>query len=47
MTNTIAICLGILILGLIAADIFLIEFDTITFLMRKLGDLIEYLAFWR
>ena len=47
MTNAIAICLGILVLGFIATDIFFIEQNIIVFLMKKLGDLIQYLAFWR
>ncbi|WP_204362765.1 hypothetical protein [Litorivita pollutaquae] len=47
MTNKIAIGLGLSILGLIALDHFLADGFNTLFLLRKLADLIEWLAFWR
>ncbi|WP_411643567.1 hypothetical protein [Loktanella agnita] len=47
MTNTLAIILGIFIIGFIALDIFVIEADVLLFLARKFVALTEYLAFWR
>ncbi len=47
MTNSIAIGLGVLILGGIAIDAFLTGSDGLTFLSQKLLDLIEWIAFWR
>lgn len=47
MTNTIAVGLGLLLIGGFAADQFLNGGETSVFLAKKLMDLIEYLAFWR
>jgi hypothetical protein len=47
MTNTIALYLGIVILGAIGLDLFLNDGQAVIFLTRKLVDLIEYMAFWR
>jgi len=47
MTNKIAIALALLILGLFALDHYVFQADIHIFLGRKLGELIEYLAFWR
>ena len=47
MTNKIAIVLGLVILGLFALDYFIIGADSHIFLGRKLGELIEYMDFWR
>ena len=47
MTNQIAIGLGLLILGLLGLDYFWYDSAGILFLLRKLADLIEWLAFWR
>ncbi len=47
MTNTIAITLGVLILGLIATDVLLFDADNMLFLGKKMVDLIEWMAFWR
>ncbi|WP_411890483.1 hypothetical protein [Yoonia sp. SDW83-1] len=47
MTNTIAICLGILIIGFFAIDHFVLEWNTPQFLMQQLIRLTEYIAFWR
>jgi len=47
MTNKIALVLGLLIIGLFALDHYVIGADIHIFLARKLGDLIEYMAFWR
>ena len=47
MTNTIAVFLGIFIIGMFAYDDFMLNSDLPQFLMRKLIDLTEYIAFWR
>ena len=47
MTNSLAIVLGLLILGGIFIDIFLFESQNLLFLAKKLAELIEWLAFWR
>jgi hypothetical protein len=47
MTNQIAIGLGLLILAGVGLDLFLYDGGSLLFLMRKLTDLIEWLAFWR
>ena len=47
MTNTIAVVLGVLILGALAVDVMLYGTEHLLFLSRKFADLIEWLAFWR
>ena len=47
MTNSIAIVLGVLILGGIAVDVMLYGTEHLLFLARKLADFLEWLAFWR
>jgi len=47
MTNTLAVGLGLLVIGGLAADQALNGGETFVFLAKKLMDLIEYLAFWR
>lgn len=47
MTNTIALYLGIVILGAIGLDLFFNDGQAVVFLTRKFVNLIEYLAFWR
>jgi mannose/fructose/N-acetylgalactosamine-specific phosphotransferase system component IID len=47
MTNSIAIVLGILVVGAIAADVIAFEASNLLFLGKKLASLIEWLAFWR
>ncbi len=47
MTNQIAIGLGLLILALLGLDYFLNDFAGILYALRKLADLIEWMAFWR
>jgi len=46
MTNTIAIWLGIVIVGLIGLDIWL-ETGLILIVARRFAWLVEYVAFWR
>jgi hypothetical protein len=46
MTNTIAIPLAGLILAGVVIDMTL-DLGIIVFLFRKLGELIEWMAFWR
>ena len=47
MTNRIAIWLGLIILGLIGLDYYLAESSSLMFLLKKLADMIEWMAFWR
>ena len=47
MTNTVAISLGLLIVGAIAVDVMLYGSDHLVFLGKKFADLLEWLAFWR
>lgn len=47
MTNSIALVLGITVVGGIAADLLLNSGDALVFLGKELFLLIEYLAFWR
>ena len=47
MTNQLAIILGLLILGLIGLDFFINGGTSNLFLLRKMAELIEWLAFWR
>ncbi|MEL7092364.1 MAG: hypothetical protein AAFN94_11575 [Pseudomonadota bacterium] len=47
MTNSIALVLGLLILGGIALDVMIFGTEHLIFLGKKLADLIEWLAFWR
>ncbi|CTQ34221.1 hypothetical protein [Jannaschia rubra] len=47
MTNSVAALLAVLIVVLIGADWALNDADALTFLGRKLVELIEYMAFWR
>jgi hypothetical protein len=47
MTNTIALYLGIVILGALGLDIFLNDGQALVFLVRKLVGFIDYVAFWR
>jgi len=47
MTNQIAIALGLLFLGLLGLDGFLLDWSGSLFVLKKLADMIEYIAFWR
>ena len=47
MTNPLAIVLGLVILGGLAADVMLNNSGNVIFLSKKLLELIEWLAFWR
>lgn len=47
MTNQIAIGLGLLIIAGFGLDAVLYEGEGLLFLIRKLAELIEWLAFWR
>ena len=47
MTDKLAIWLGLIVLGLIGTDFFLNDGTAMLFLLRKLADAIEWLAFWR
>jgi uncharacterized membrane protein YobD (UPF0266 family) len=47
MTDRIALILAIIIVLLILVDVVLNDAAALTFLLRKLVDMIEYVAFWR
>ncbi|MFU8865320.1 MAG: hypothetical protein ACNA7O_15525 [Rhodobacterales bacterium] len=47
MTNQIAIGLGLLLIAGIGLDAALYDGTNLLFLLRKLDDLVEWLAFWR
>ncbi len=47
MTNTLAIGLGLLVLGGLAIDAFLTGSDGFLFLASKLIELLDWIAFWR
>jgi hypothetical protein len=47
MTDRIALILAVIIVLLILVDIVLNDAAALTFLLRKLVDMIEYVAFWR
>jgi hypothetical protein len=47
MTNRIALWLGVVLIGLIAADLMLVGNKHLVFLGKKMVDLIEWMAFWR
>jgi hypothetical protein len=47
MTNTIALYLGVVILGAFGLDLLANDGQVVVFLTRKLVGLIEYVAFWR
>ncbi|SEW07994.1 hypothetical protein SAMN05444851_1275 [Aliiroseovarius sediminilitoris] len=47
MTNQIALTLGILIVGLIAADLLFAEGGSLLFLSKKFLEFTEWIAFWR
>ncbi|MDF3413478.1 hypothetical protein HKX54_03335 [Sulfitobacter sp. M57] len=47
MTNTIAIVLGVLIVGALITDVMLFGIEHLLFLGKKFFELIEWIAFWR
>ncbi len=47
MTNTIAAWLALIIIGIVAADLFYFGWDLHLILGRELLRLLEWLAFWR
>ncbi|MEP4195421.1 MAG: hypothetical protein ABJL99_07260 [Aliishimia sp.] len=47
MTNSIAIVLGLLIVGGIVLDAWIYGAEHLVFLGKKLLELIEWIAFWR
>jgi hypothetical protein len=47
MTNTIALCLGIILLAAGALDFFANDSNALLFLARKFLGLVEWVAFWR
>ncbi len=47
MTNIIALWLALIIAALLAFDYFQYDWANTVFLLRKLLELIEWLAFWR
>lgn len=47
MTNTIAIWLGLAIIGFFALDHFVLHLDAIEIVLRGILELIDKVAFWR
>ena len=47
MTNSVAIFLGIAIVGAIVADMLFLDAANLVFLGKKFADMLEWLAFWR
>lgn len=47
MTNRLALIIGIVIAALLAFDYYQHDWSHTVFLLRKLADLIEWMAFWR
>lgn len=47
MTNTIALYIGLLLVGAIGADILFNDGIALMFLLRKFISLVEWVAFWR
>jgi len=47
MTNSLAIVLGLCILGAIGADYYFFNADGLLFLGRKFFEFEEWIAFWR
>ena len=47
MTNTLAIILGIILVGALTADYLLFGSEHFIFLGKKLFGLIDWMAFWR
>ena len=47
MTNSVAIFLGVAIVGAIAADVMIFDSANLVFLGKKFAELLEWIAFWR
>ncbi|MDU9003649.1 hypothetical protein [Sedimentitalea todarodis] len=47
MSNTLALVLGLMLVGSIAVDVVLYGGEHLVFLGKKLYEFIEWLAFWR
>ena len=47
MSNTVAIVLGLTLIGLILLDTVMFDAENLLFLAKKLLELIEWIAFWR
>ncbi|MDU8912688.1 hypothetical protein [Aestuariicoccus sp. MJ-SS9] len=47
MTNSIAIALGLLIVGLLGLDYLVFGSDHLIFLGKKFFELLDWVAFWR
>ena len=47
MTNTLALIIGAIIAMLFAIDWYLYDWANTVFTLRKLTELIEWIAFWR
>ncbi|MCR8725247.1 hypothetical protein [Frigidibacter sp. ROC022] len=46
VTNTLATILGLMIIGFLLLDHFVLHLDAAVFLFRKLGELTTWMAFW-
>jgi hypothetical protein len=47
MTNAVALCLAILIIGFFVLDHFVLHLDAIAIVLRLLIEMIGKVAFWR
>ncbi|MBO9413260.1 MULTISPECIES: hypothetical protein [unclassified Ruegeria] len=47
MTNQLAIWLGLVILGILIADVAIYGTEHLLFLGKKLYDFLDWIAFWR
>jgi len=47
MTNAISIWLGLLIVGFLVLDHYVLDWEVALYLGRKLLEFVEYIAFWR
>ncbi|WP_168798006.1 hypothetical protein [Pacificoceanicola onchidii] len=47
MTNRLAVILGLIIVGAVAADYAVYGNEHLLFLARKFFDLLQWVAFWR
>ncbi len=47
MSNTLALILGLIILGAIAGDVALYDSEHLVFMGKKFFAFVEWLAFWR
>ena len=47
MTNSIALTLALVVIGLIAGDMYYQSGEASLFVAKKFADMLEWMAFWR